>query len=147
MKLSKQKRRPSALELNMAAMIDVVFLLLIFFMCTSSFRFMEEQLNANVPTTQKGSGEEPKPEDFEPVRIELKPMEDGGVLMLCNDFACGTVEALENRLGEIYAVVPESVVILDGRGGVPFGKVVQAWDAALRVGFQQVRFAGSSAAL
>ncbi len=45
MKLSRHKRQATKLELSMTSMIDVVFLLLIFFMVTSSFVQTERNLD------------------------------------------------------------------------------------------------------
>ena len=52
------------------SMIDVVFLLLIFFMCASNFRTTEKKLDANLP---KDEGQMARPVTFEiPLEIRVK---------------------------------------------------------------------------
>ncbi|HUW35167.1 MAG TPA: biopolymer transporter ExbD, partial [Planctomycetota bacterium] len=68
MRLTRQKRAGAGAELNIAAMIDVVFQLLIFFMCTSSFGTLENDLAAKA--TQPGPGQRARA-DFPPVRVNL----------------------------------------------------------------------------
>ena len=68
MKLTRQTKKPGRIELNMASMIDVVFLLLIFFMCTSAAPEIENELPTKLP---RSSGERDRQEDFDPIRIRL----------------------------------------------------------------------------
>ncbi|MFC1587195.1 ExbD/TolR family protein [Planctomycetota bacterium] len=81
------------IEMNMTPMIDVVFLLLIFFMCAAKFKTLESKLETRLP---RDIGEEqsmPTP-DVTPRRIELKVQnyttEDGRTV----------VENIYIRLGE-----------------------------------------------
>lgn len=55
---------------DMTSMIDVVFLLLIFFMCAAKFKTLESKLQANLPKDM-GESSAPAP-DVTPRRIELK---------------------------------------------------------------------------
>ncbi len=69
MKLSSHKlQRESRLELSMTSMIDVVFLLLIFFMTTSSFVATERNLNPAIQVNEQASGEQA---DFEPTIVDV----------------------------------------------------------------------------
>ncbi len=52
MKLSNRRKQGAKIELSMTSMIDVVFLLLIFFMTTSAFRQTERQLDPAVRVEQ-----------------------------------------------------------------------------------------------
>ncbi len=71
MKLSSVKvERSSTPELNMTSMIDVVFLLLIFFMITANYRQTEKELESAIKEKQSGAGSQT---DFEPVLIEIVP--------------------------------------------------------------------------
>ncbi|MCK5114720.1 MAG: biopolymer transporter ExbD, partial [Phycisphaerae bacterium] len=69
MLLTRQSLKPVRPVLNIAAMIDVVFLLLIFFMCTISFEAVDKDLSAQIPQV---SGDPSEESDFEPIRIELR---------------------------------------------------------------------------
>ena len=70
MRLSSHKiERESSIELSMTSMIDVVFLLLIFFMVTSSFVKTERELDSAIKVNRQAAGESPS--DFEPAIIEV----------------------------------------------------------------------------
>lgn len=70
MKLSQRRRsRQGALELSMTSMIDVVFLLLIFFLVTSAFVPPEQQLPAAIKYSL-GSDQQAH-SDLEPAIIDI----------------------------------------------------------------------------
>ena len=48
MKTPKPNQQDSSIELNLTSMIDVIFLLLIFFVCTTDFREPEKRLPTNL---------------------------------------------------------------------------------------------------
>ena len=69
MKLSNRKnRRDAAVELSMTSMIDVVFLLLIFFMTTASFIKTERNLDSGIKVEKKSSS---AASDLEPAIVEV----------------------------------------------------------------------------
>ena len=69
MKLSNRKNRPdAAVELSMTSMIDVVFLLLIFFMTTASFIKTERNLDSGIKVEKKSSS---AASDLEPAIVEV----------------------------------------------------------------------------
>jgi biopolymer transport protein ExbD len=68
--------RDTRLELPMASMIDVVFLLLIFFMTTSTFVKTERELDSGI-RVQRDAGK--RPSDFEPAIIDVVPADGGYV--------------------------------------------------------------------
>jgi biopolymer transport protein ExbD len=69
MKLTSRNRENSKLELQMTSMIDCVFLLLIFFMVTSSFSLAERQLDAAIQVQRVTPS--PAQMDFEPAIIDI----------------------------------------------------------------------------
>jgi len=69
MKLSSRKiDRGTKVELSMTSMIDVVFLLLIFFMTTASFVKTERNLDANVKNQESSSS---AASDLEPAIVDI----------------------------------------------------------------------------
>ena len=68
MRLSSHKRRERRMELQMTSMIDVVFLLLIFFMMTMSFVKTERELNPAIQVDEKSKV---SAVDFEPAIVEI----------------------------------------------------------------------------
>ena len=69
-------RRQVKLELSMASMIDVVFLLLIFFLVTTSFVRPEQRLRSNIKVDQKSQAQGAV--DLEPAIIDILPGEREG---------------------------------------------------------------------
>ena len=70
MKLSSRKiERDSKIELSMTSMIDVVFLLLIFFITTSQFVKTERELDPAIKVQRKSASESPS--DLEPAIVEV----------------------------------------------------------------------------
>jgi len=136
MKLTRRARRPAGVELNMAPMIDVVFLLLIFFMCTSSFIQAEGEIPSNLPET--GVGQADQQDDFNPVRIDL--LRSGEAVMItCNGHPCGSFEVLRTMLRE-QRLIADTPVIIQGAGDVPFGYMVAALDACHQEQLKRVVF-------
>ena len=120
----------------MASMIDVVFLLLIFFMCTSSFQPLENELPTQMP--QAGAAEAKDQAELEPVRINLSH-ENNRTAITCGDHVCGTFPSLVKRLEAIRAE-HDAQVIIEGQGAVPFGDMVAALDACYQADLRRVAF-------
>jgi biopolymer transport protein ExbD len=70
MRLSSRKApRGRKIELSMTSMIDVVFLLLIFFMTTASFVKTERDLDSAIEVRGRASRQEPR--DLEPAVVDV----------------------------------------------------------------------------
>ena len=70
MKLSSRKvQRETKIELSMTSMIDVVFLLLIFFMTTASFVKTERNLDSAIKVRQRSASASAR--DLEPAIVEV----------------------------------------------------------------------------
>jgi biopolymer transport protein ExbD len=139
MLLTRQKQDPSKPQLNMASMIDVVFLLLIFFMCTSSFTQIED----NLPTqlTQINSASAQQSAELPPVRISLKRSASGTVVITCeNDtFMESDTSGLLKKLEQLRTI-DDIRVIIDGQGSVPFGSMVKVLDICYQAKLGRVAF-------
>ena len=70
MRLSKYRpNRESRLELSTTSMIDVVFLLLIFFLVTTTFLTPERQLKPNIPMVKETAAS--SDDDIEPAHVDI----------------------------------------------------------------------------
>lgn len=134
MKIKFGKNRSDPYELNMTSMIDVVFLLLIFFICTSSFNKPEDKLDIASTTP----GESSQQVEFEPVRIALSS-NSAGVVIMCDNTLCNDMLSLLQELDRRrqMADVP---IIVEGEGPVPFESMVQAVETAKHAKFMNVAF-------
>lgn len=136
MLLSRQKHAPPMPQLNMTPMIDVVFQLLIFFMCTSASHILESDMPAQMP--QPGL-RNPSQGEFLPIHIRITKTEDG-VLILCDQQPCDTFDTLVGKLRARRQAVQDVPVIIEGEPTVPFGNMVAALDACYLAEMKQVAF-------
>ena len=137
MRLTRQGRPTEKAQSNMASMIDVVFLLLIFFMCTSSLVRPEKALPSRLP--KSGQSAEGAQALLDPVRIDLSLTKEGRVSMTCDELPCATVRDLVAMLGARGALGDPPVIIAGG-ANVPFGSMVAALDACHLAGLTRVAF-------
>ena len=80
MRLScRSGRHSSKIELSMTSMIDVVFLLLIFFMTTSSFVKTERELDTAIRVKRDAAGSAAK-QDLQPAVVEVIKGKAGGIV-------------------------------------------------------------------
>ena len=146
-------RRPSpfsrreSLEIKMTPMIDVVFLLLVFFVWTASFQVVEYLLPSELSTLpgNQAALEEPPPEaDFEDVVIRIHWAGDQPGWTV-NEQQADSLVQLQQRLQAIAQVKQDAPVILHPDEEVPLGDVINVFDLSRLVGFEKIQFvAGES---
>ncbi|MDA1051479.1 MAG: biopolymer transporter ExbD [Planctomycetota bacterium] len=150
-------RRPSIftdrrepLDVKMTPMIDVVFLLLIFFVWTASFHIVEHILPSSVSEirgSESLSPNEPPPAeaDFHDVVVRVL-WEDGRVGWRVGGEMLDDLAAVEAKLAGIYRANAEAPVIIDPDNATPLGHVIDVYDLSRRVGFDEVQFAAAEEA-
>ena len=114
---------------NLTPLIDIVFLLLIFFMLTSHF-VNQESLNIELPKAETGEAL------GETKVLEIVMNADGKI-----DYEQGSYEnnvaslrALEDRLRTDLSLSSEKSVRLKGDQAIAFGKAVEILDMARKAG-------------
>lgn len=146
MKTPTTKTRNAALELNLTSMIDVIFLLLIFFVFTSDFKEPEKLL----PTKLSAVGaivDAPPPEQEErdlgkiTVRVAANP--DGELTWTVDGARVESLAAVEETLAALQEIEPTVPVVLDPERGVAIESVLDVYDAARRVGLSKIQFAAN----
>jgi biopolymer transport protein ExbD len=126
-----------------APMIDVVFLLLIYFMVASTLEQQEADLSFQLP----GTVEQTEPLDLPDEQIiEIRP--DGQVVI--NDYAYDAPEV--SQLNELAAMLSrfreassankvEAIVTISPADAVPHAQIVKVMDACSLAGIEAVNFA------
>lgn len=136
MKLSSRKTsRTKTIELSMTSMIDVVFLLLIFFMVTTVFVDPERNLASGIQVQNKSAS---SPSDLEPAIIEI--VDRGGVFVYklgSREFSAGEEEKLVQLLGAFDKADGAFVRVSDG---APFGMSAAAIQACKDAKFTSVSY-------
>lgn len=145
-------------ERSMTAMIDVVFLLLIFFVCASVGQMGELLLGSRMTAGSAVSPEVPK-QDVAPDRVwVIVQRRDGQTIVKARigqgksgrEFEQGDADKFRNSpdypelvamLKGLAATAPEIPVILDVEKGVPMGDHLAVLTAAKNAGFSDIKFA------
>ena len=125
-------------------MIDVVFLLLVFFVWTASFQIVEQilpsEISAQLGTEPSEILDPPPEQDFEDVVVSIGW--DGQTPnWSINDQPLISLEALRQQLTTIANLQTEAPLILHPQPVVPLGFVIEAYDVAKLAGFAKVSFA------
>jgi biopolymer transport protein ExbD len=118
-----------------APMVDVVFLLLIFFLVTWNFARYETELDVKVPTAREG-----KETRRSVGEVILNVKKDGTIVLNRREMSH---EALEAALTRIAGLYPDQAVILRGDQDVNYRHVVEVLDVCRAANIWNVAFATS----
>jgi len=146
-KVSIHRERRADLDVKMTPMIDVVFLLLVFFIWTSSFHIAERVLPGSV-SALRGSepvdpaAPPPPEEDFDDVVIRIL-WSGGEPAWKVNGAPVESLDQIRTALAGIAKIKPDAPVILHPDPEVPLGHVIDVYDAARLEGFEKIQFATS----
>jgi biopolymer transport protein ExbD len=128
-----QNREPQPAAMQMAPMIDIVFLLLIFFIVTWQFSREEMDLRIAVPTSEEGA---------DPQRvlgeIILNVRTDGSVTVWGES---KTKPQLKQILSEIALQHKNQPVRVRGDATTPFQRIVEVIDTCQQAGIWNISFA------
>jgi len=131
-------------DVTMTPMIDVVFLLLIFFVCTASFQIAEETLPTNLLLSGSTVAAGP-PSKLELDRVVVKIRMNGGRLTwLIDSRPYDSLEAVAGVLRAVADVDLGVPLVIDAGGDVPLGHVIDLYDLSRQIGFDKIQFAASA---
>ncbi len=143
---SRYENEQPASEVKMTPMIDVIFLLLIFFVSTSSFQPPEEVLptNMSLPGDMSETVQiDPLEEDLDEIVVKVL-WREGGPQWEVNQrqyTQLGQVAAVLTAVADFQTDLP---VILDVEGVVPMENVIDVYDLCRQIGLQKIQFAASA---
>jgi biopolymer transport protein ExbD len=123
------------------SMIDVVFLLLIFFMCASKFRVLEQRMDAFLPRDRDHDRRRPPAviDTQIPIQVSTHPSSPAVPQYRIHRWVTNDPNALAAHLMRFPGAAQYEVVI-DGDQNVPFRHVMSAVDAAARARMTKVTF-------
>jgi biopolymer transport protein ExbD len=124
---------PQPPGMQIAPMVDIVFLLLIFFLMTWNFSRSEMELDVKVPKAQEGK------ESRRAVgEVILNVKADGKVVMNRRELNAADLEAALAKIATLY---PDQAVILRGDENVDYRHIVEVLDICRRANIWNVAFA------
>lgn len=145
----KRGREMGSMQLNMTSMIDVVFLLLIYFIITASFSVGEGVITAQFPV---GTGEaDPLDPPKNPIKIIVSTYGTSGCRLDVEQAATAPstfsglrklLEGMQDTNGGPFS--DETPVVIQPGGQVRWQHVVNAFNAALGARYKNIAFAQSS---
>ena len=127
---------PDGIGFQLAPMLDVVFLLLIFFVVTQKIILNEQDLKVKVPTAPKSTEEESRAID----EIIINAREENGELIITIDREVFTQEKLMAMLKRMVAVNPSQPVRIRGDAEMRWQKVADVISTCSQAGVWNVSF-------
>jgi len=146
--MKKHARAPGEVVPNLAPMVDVIMVLLIFFLMGTTLNIVQQGILQTELDPSSGPGAGAKVEINPRIRIALEDVKAGesaGIYVMDEFLA-------ENDFERLYAFLKqrrdagadlENPVVIGAETTVRWKFVVQAMDAAVRAGFKNVQFAVS----
>lgn len=131
------------LDLPMTPMIDVVFQLIIFFLCTTSFQPLELRLPSplNLPgSLGEAAALPPELEHLTTIVIRML-RENGTTIFMLNQQRYGSLDDVSRKLRELGSIRRDLPVILDPAGEVAMEDVIRLYDVCRAEGFRRIQFA------
>lgn len=133
-------RGRTSLDSMMTPMIDVVFLLLVFFLTTASFQRLEKLLPSSVSAksdTTLGESQDTPPippqEDIHDCVIKIKAQGDQ-IEYQWNGLVVKSLQDIQERLAAILNVRADVPIIVDPEDSILAGDALRVYDTAKRAG-------------
>ena len=125
---TRKRRTPS---INIVSLIDILAILLIFFIVTTNFRKSQPRLQINLPDSK--AAETAAAEQKEPIVLRVKSATEISI-----DDNPATLENLHTLLAEARQNFPGRSVALQADREAPFGVVVKVLDSLKAAGLKDV---------
>jgi biopolymer transport protein ExbD len=150
MRIPSRHRDRRGFDATMTPMIDVVFQLMIFFVCTASFNLTEYILPSRVTAQEGGARAEahdPRETDLERI-VLAAARQEGRTQWRMNDRWCADVAEVRGLLGQLRRQMQQLgtdltdlPVIFDIELAVPLGDVIEVYDVCRLEGYRKLQFA------
>lgn len=144
MRTPTYRSRTDISENMMTSMIDVVFLLLIFFVCAAARAggLLESLLPTNLTAGAVESSAQPEtPKPLGDLTIKLRLGAEGATEMELNGRVHSDFDSLRRTLLALAEIAPEIPVVLDTAPEVAVGELIRVYDTCQSAKFHDIRFA------
>ena len=130
----RRRRPPEDPEINLIPFIDVLLVILIFLMLTTTYSKVSE-LKINLPTANAQANKS------RPAEVVVLVAADGRYMVNQRMLAGRGIETLAASLAQVAGNAKDTVVIINADAQASHQSVINVMDAARRVGLTQLTFA------
>lgn len=130
----RKRRPPEDPEINLIPFIDVLLVILIFLMLTTTYSKVTE-LKINLPTANAQASK------ARPAEVVVLVAADGRYMVNQRMLAGRGIETLAASLAQVAGNAKDTVVIINADAQASHQSVINVMDAARRVGLTQLTFA------
>jgi biopolymer transport protein ExbD len=129
-----QPKQPEEVDLNITPLIDVVFLLLIFFMVSTTFDH-ESEVNITLPKASKEIAQ------AKPDAINVAIDNESRIFINKNELVNSQISTIKEALYDISADLEDAPIIISADEETPYQVVIRTMDAARQLGLVKITFA------
>ncbi len=129
-----QPKKPEEVDLNITPLIDVVFLLLIFFMVSTTFDH-ESEVNITLPKASKEIAQ------AKPDAINVAIDAQSRIYINKKELLNSQISTIKEALYDIAADLEDAPVIISADEETPYQMVIRIMDAARQLGLVKITFA------
>lgn len=129
--------------IQMAPLIDIVFLTLVFFMVTSVYSVLESEMDITLPTADQAIEAERVPGEIivNLLSADDARMVDGELRDIVVNERTMTIQELQGVLNRVAEYFPGGAVIIRADENARHGRVIAILDACSRADIQNISFA------
>ncbi len=136
-----QKTNNKRLAVSMTPLIDVVFLLMVFFLMTINFERPEEVLINRLPQLGNQASDDPS-KDWETVKLKLEIARTNGQLRL--HLQERILDSHEELLGYLTQLPDDITIAIDANNDVPYKHIIGVYNSCLKANKKDIVFSISN---
>jgi len=129
----RKRAQPQLLGFQIAPMVDILLVLLVFFIVTWNFALTENELDVKVPTAAAAKEQQPVAN-----QTVLNVRKNGTVVMNRKEL---TLDDLRKKLTQLSELYPDYAIILRGDEKLPFRDLMAVMDICRQANIWNVAFA------
>ncbi len=129
----RRRAKPEVFGFQIAPMVDILLVLLVFFIVTWNFALSENELDVKIPTASKAKEAQPYVG-----QVVVNVRADGTIVFNRKPLSA---EELENKLEQLSKLYPDQAVILRGDQRVNYRYIVDVLDICRKANIWNIAFA------